>query len=110
MKTPISTVVIDQDYVQIPKSEYEQLLSNYQNLELQLAELKRLIFGSKSERFVPNTDALQLGLFVEEVSKQKEIAQQQVSYNRSKTKKLPVRLPLAPHLPRIEEIIEPQDI
>ena len=110
MKTPLSTVVIDQDYVQIPKSEYEQLLSNYQNLELQLAELKRLIFGSKSERFVPNADALQLGLFVEEASQQTEVVQQQISYNRSKTKKRPVRLPLASHLPRIEEIIQPQDI
>ncbi|QHI35971.1 hypothetical protein IMCC3317_34170 [Kordia antarctica] len=110
MKTSLSTVVIDQDYVQIPKSEYEQLLSNYQNLELQLSELKRLIFGSKSERFVPNTDALQLGLFTEETSEQTAVVQQQISYNRSKTKKHPIRLPLASHLPRVEEIVEPVHI
>ncbi|MGH1386723.1 IS66 family transposase [Kordia sp.] len=84
--------------------------SEYEQLKRELAELKRLIFGSKSERFVPNTDALQLGLFVQEASEQKEVAQQQISYNRSKTKKHPVRLPLASHLPRIEEIIEPEDI
>ncbi|EDP94194.1 IS66 family transposase [Kordia algicida OT-1] len=91
------------EYLYVKRSQYEQL-------KRELAELKRLIFGSKSERFVPNTDALQLGLFTEASKVTNESEQTQISYHRSKTKKHPVRLPLASHLPRVEEIIEPKNI
>jgi len=91
------------EYLYVKRSEYEQL-------KRELIELKRLIFGSKSERFVPNTDDLQLGLFTEESQISNQAEQTQISYHRSKTKKHPVRLPLASHLPRIEEIIEPDNV
>lgn len=100
--------MVNTDYVQIPKSEYERLLADHKYLELQLAELKRLIFGSKSERFVPGASN-QLGLFTDPEPEQETTAIQQISYSRkeTKTKKHPVRLALSPHLPRVEEIIEP---
>ena len=46
----------------VPKEEYDKLLSDYEYLKQQLQELKRMIFGSKSERFVPSDDS-QLSLF-----------------------------------------------
>lgn len=111
MQEPLSTVAIDQDYIQISKSEYERLLSDNKQLAFQLAELKRLIFGSKSERFIA-LDATQLGLFTEQAVEENTTESQQISYSREtkKEKKHPVRLPLASHLPRIEEIIEPEDL
>ena len=111
MQTPSSTVVIEQDYIQISTSEYERLLADNKHLALQLAELKRLIFGSKSERFVAS-NSTQLGLFTEEAVLENTTESQQISYSRQvkKEKKHPVRLPLAAHLPRIEEIIEPENL
>jgi len=61
------------------KREYTVLLENKKELEFQilslkheLDKLKRMIFGSKSERFVPS-DSAQLQLFIEELE-QKKIA------------------------------------
>jgi len=81
-------------------------------LKHQIGELKRAIFGSKSERFIPSDDnQLKLGLaFAEEDVKEPEI--EQVTYSRKKTKKekkAPVRVALPAHLHREEEIIEPED-
>jgi len=46
----------------VSKEQYEKLLSENEYLKQQLSELKRMIFGSKSERFVPIDDS-QLSLF-----------------------------------------------
>ncbi|HLU88715.1 MAG TPA: IS66 family transposase [Cyclobacteriaceae bacterium] len=81
-------------------------------LEQELAQLKRLIFGSKRERFVPtDTGQLTLGLEgVETVETQPE--KEQVSYTREKAKKQgkAVRLELPAHLPRQIETIEPENL
>lgn len=111
MQESSSTVVIDQDYIRMSKSEYERLLADNKYLKFQLAELKRLIFGSKSERFI-TSDSTQLGLFTEEAVAENTTESQQISFSRGtkKEKKHPVRLPLGSHLPRIEEIIEPENL
>ncbi|MEW7278958.1 transposase [Aquimarina sp. 2201CG1-2-11] len=44
--------------------EHQKLQFDYQYLQQQLSELKRMVFGSKSERFVAS-DTGQLDLFVE---------------------------------------------
>lgn len=111
MQQVSSTAIIDKDYVQVSKSEYERLLADNKHLALQLAELKRLIFGSKSERFIPS-ETSQLGLFTEPAIEEATTALKQISYSRkdTKAKRHPVRLPLSPHLPRVEEIIEPENL
>lgn len=97
----------------VPRSKYERLLSEHEYLKHQLAELRRMIFGSKSERFVPGDDS-QLNLFdaEQEVAKS-ETETEQITYTRDKAqkeKKNAVRIKIPSHLPRIEEIIEPEDV
>lgn len=87
------------------------------DLKCQLAELQRLIFGRKSERFIP-TDHAQASLFDpllgDEPSTTEPATQvQQVEYERvvkPKEKQKPVRALLPAHLPREEEVIEPEDL
>lgn len=94
----------------IPKELYESLLHEIELLKQQLAELRRLIFGAKSERFVALPEE-QLSLFVD-VEQQPEVTTEQISYTRHKkqAKEKPVRQPIAAHLPRVEEIIEPESL
>ena len=99
----------------ITKAQNEQLKQENEQLKLQLKEFKRLIFGSKSERFVPSTPTdSQIDLFTGTSAKdQEQLKQQQISYTRkvpSKKKQKPVRSELPAHLPRVEEIIEPSSI
>ena len=97
-----------QEYV--TKEQYDNLLFDYEYLKRQLAELKRMIFGSKSERFV-SSDNSQLSLFDLESQKTPETEEVEVSYVKQKPKqekKSPIRAVLPAHLPRVEEIIEPQ--
>lgn len=80
-------------------------------LKEELAQLKRLIFGKKNERFIPSHES-QPSLFeqgLEEV--EPDIEHQTITYTKEKKagKKQPVRLALPAHLPREEEIIEPED-
>lgn len=96
----------------VSKIQYEKLLSENEYLKQQLSELKRMIFGSKSERFVP-TDDSQLSLFGFEQEAEKETETEQISYTREKAKKEKknaVRAKIPAHLPRIEETIEPEGI
>jgi transposase len=101
--------------ITITKAEYEHLLSlksQVDYLQHQLTELKRLIFGAKSERFVaPNPD--QATLFDLPAQESAETATEEITYTRNKSqqeKKQPLRLELPAHLERREEVIEPENI
>lgn len=95
----------------VPKEDYDALERKYENLAWELRELKRMIFGQKSEKhtFIPPGQANLFDIPVDE----KPVAKEQISYEREKPtaeKKKPVRTPLPAHLPRVEEIIEPDNI
>ena len=89
----------------------EKLLSENEFLTQQLADLRRMIFGAKSERFIP-TDTSQTALFSEPAREQDEAETVEISYSRRKKteKKQPVRTALPAHLPRVEETIEPENL
>ena len=111
-----------------PISEEEYLLLKKENTELsekvtnltaellyykqELAQLKRMIFGSKSERHIGNDPSqLNLGLDVETVE-QPERETEQITYTRNKSdnkKGAAIRLALPAHLHREEHIIEPEE-
>jgi len=81
-------------------------------LEIELAEIKRLVFGVKSERFVPDNNPMQSELdFGLELLKQPEIRTEQISYDRRVGKKqTPHGRGFFPeHLPRKDHIIEPDE-
>ena len=109
MNKAIENHIKKEQFISIEK--YDVLLSENEYLKQQLQELKRMIFGSMSERFVPADDS-QLSLFSidQEVI---ELETEEISYTRDKAqkeKKNAVRIKIPAHLPRIEEIIEPEDV
>jgi len=97
--------------ITISKQEFEQLKAENAWLKHQLAELKRLIFGAKSERYIaPNPDQPTLFELPEETLVEKP--QEEITYTRTKpdNKKQPLRLEIPSHLPRKTEIIEPENL
>ena len=103
------------EMVTITKAEYERLIvteSEVAWLKHQLSELKRLIHGAKSERFVAaNPD--QSTLFDLPAEQPGETKAETITYTRNKPqqeKKQPLRLELPSHLERREEIIEPENL
>ena len=95
--------------IKISKQQYDQLLSENAWLKYEISELKRLIFGAKSERYIA-TDPNQPTLFELPPETIVEKPQQEITYKRYKPeeKKHPLRLELPAHLPRKQEIIEPE--
>ncbi len=95
------------------REEIKKIIQERDEYKRQLNELKRLIFGQKSERFVP-ADESQLSLFNDELPKEdKEKEKYTVTYQRTKKNKennKPVRTAIPAHFPRVEEIIEPENI
>lgn len=89
----------------------EELVAENLRLKAELAELKRLIFGRKSERFVPDQAAAvagQLNLFVQhdyEGAEEKTVLQAVEAHSRKKAR--PKRLKLPDDLPVVEVRIEP---
>jgi len=78
-------------------------------LKEELTHLKRMVFGSKKERFIA-VDSDQQSLFDGEVETI-EADTQTISYKREKGKRGKAkRLLLPAHLPREEESLEPQDL
>lgn len=80
------------------------------------AQLQRMIYGSKRERFVPAYTAEQLRLEFEPKAIEIEAAVEaereaiRVSYERKKARKPhPGRMPLPTHLPVVEIILEPEE-
>lgn len=94
------------------KKENSDLHAEILYLKQELAQLKRMIFGSKSERHIGGDPSqLVLGLDVKaEEPKEKETEQITYSRNKAENKKgLAIRLALPAHLHREEHIIEPQE-
>lgn len=97
------------------QTSYEELLQNNQELQAEnsylrheLAQLKRLIFGQKRERFIASENQLPLELEAEQ--KEAEVITETIRYDRKKEKKRPGhgRQKLPDHLPRKEIVIEPE--
>jgi transposase len=98
----------DMDY----QMKYEELLVNYQRMQYELNELKRMIFGTRHERFAPasSPEQLTLGLNTDSIQPPARITQT-IQYTRKKAeeKQKPRRLPLPSHLPRERVLIEPKE-
>lgn len=100
----------------LSQEQIQQLLEENQRLREEIAELKRLIFGSKRERFVPAIDERQLSLELTtetpaETAEAPALVKQTVSYQRAvkQAGRKPVRQGFPAHLPRIEVILEPEE-
>ena len=96
------------------KTLYEQLVAQNATLQQELANLKRLIFGSKNERFVASESApasqLTLDIQADAVAACSVTKTQKIEYVRNSTqitREHPGRTKLPEHLERREIIIEP---
>lgn len=98
----------------VPQAEYDALKAHCEKLEFQLEEFKRLIFGAKSERFVPEEASTQLSLFVaspvEEQEESAPVKETKVEGHTrvSPAKEVPKRQPLPEWLERRVEVLEPE--
>ncbi len=101
--------------ITISKQEYRELLDFKAEVGLlkhQLAELKRMMFGQKRERFV-SPDPAQGILFDIPVEETTERQVEEITYTRTKPKKekkQPLRVEIPSYVPRREETIEPDNI
>jgi transposase len=93
-----------------------ELKSQVGFLKFELLDLKRQLFGHKSERFIPEDNAVQgqLELDVEAIA-EREITKQEIkSFLRTKEKVVPKkhagRNDFPPHLKRVRTVIEPETI
>jgi len=94
---------------------HEELRAKYAATEFRLQQLERMIFGAKSERFYGDAPPVeQLNLFKENTTQEPPGAPTQTveQHERkvSKPQKKAARLPLPEHLPREENIIQPQGV
>lgn len=94
----------------VSKAEYDALKAEYAALRHELEQLKRLVFGSKRERFVPAMAAEQLafGLDGSPAVQPQEPAKESITYERRK-KAHPGRTPLPEDIPTEDIIIEPAE-
>lgn len=105
----------------VPLADYQKLESEMLELKQRLAWFERMMFGRKSERFVPAQEAegqLKMTFEGEEQAQETEQSVRQVieAYERTIPPKKeknrtphPGRMPIPAHLPRIEEVIEPAE-
>jgi len=95
------------------KIENQKLQLERDDYKRQLDELIRMIYGSKSERFIP-ADSSQLELFEREIAAEKKASEKHtITYQKDKNKKTkekPIRTAIPAHFPRIEEIIYPENL
>jgi transposase len=98
------------------KAKYEEASFQVIQLRHELDQLKRLVFGSRHERFVPSTPEEQLSLALD-LQKAETPAPviQTITYNRKQdqhsesNKPHQGRMPLPASLPREEMVIEPKE-
>ena len=88
----------------------EQLEAEVIALKEELKEVKRLLFGSKRERFVGQFGPGQLSLLADEAPTVRATSQKQTYQrvvNKPATTTPPSRKLLPAHLPRVEVLLEP---
>lgn len=89
--------------------------TSYELLKVEMDQLKKMIYGSRQERFVSvdnNPSQLTLLMQAEEVQATSLTKAQQISYTRSNRQQAkpeihPIRMKLPDHLPRVEVVLEP---
>lgn len=102
------------------KEAYESLQIKYEAVMYDLAQLKKMVFGSKSERFIPTDDSkvnlqLSLGLNAETIAQCKITDVTKFTVTRTKTEVIPNpakahpgRMKLPDHLRRDIVILQPE--
>jgi transposase len=97
------------------KAKYEEASIELMQLRHELDQLKRLVFGSKHERFIPSVPEEQLSLGLQVLQTETPAPTiQTISYTRKKDHHTSVskhqgRMPLPASLPREEVVIEPKE-
>ena len=97
------------------RAENKKLQLELDDLKQTLSKLQRMIFGRKSEGFVPS-DESQLKLFEDTLAKKEEEQESEkytVTYKRDKKPKKnekPIRTAIPASFPRVEEIVYPENI
>ena len=95
--------------LEVVKEQYHEK----ERLQAELAQLKKMVFGSKSERFVPEAapeqTSLDFGDTVE--AKKEEPVTETITYEREKNsnKSKPSRQPIPAHLERVIHEIQPEE-
>ena len=92
-------------------AEIKQQAARIEELAHQIAQLQKLIYGRKSERFIPHADTAQLSIFGDQENPQVPVDEQKetITYDRSKKKsdhKGRQLLAGCEHLPVEEKIID----
>jgi len=98
----------------VVRDENVQLTADVLYYKNEIAQLKRMIFGAKSERFVAGEDSAQLLLGLNLTEPMAEpVKTETITYERKQKEEnkqlVHSRLPLPSHLPRHEEVIEPME-
>jgi len=94
----------------VSKAEYDKLKADNEALRHELEQLKRLIFGSKRERFIPAEQPEQLALELDGATQVEQVVEptETITYQRRK-KPHPGRTALPENIPTEEVIIEPSE-
>lgn len=96
--------------ISISKQEYDELKRQIAELSHELAKLKRMLFGKRSEKFI-QSETGQTSLFEIEPQAVEEEPREEITYTRKKpVKKQPLRTELPAHLKRVSETIEPENL
>ena len=96
------------------RAENQELRTKHELILHELEQLKRMIFGQKRERFIPeeNPGQLKLELGLEETAPvEEELPKETLTYDRKKPTKKSAptgRQPWPAHLPSVEIVIEPE--
>ncbi len=101
----------------VPLADYQKLESENQDLKQRLAWFERMVFGRKSERFVPDEEVeeqLKMAFAPEQTQEVEESVRQLVAAHERKVPQKKEnahkgRQPIPAHLPRVEEVIEPEE-
>jgi len=93
-------------------SSKEKLISTIILLQEELAQLKRMIFGTKSERFIPSVVAGQASLGFDVEAVMPAVVKQAISYTREQQRGNKVhtgRLPIPSYIERIKIEVAPEE-
>jgi transposase len=109
-----AVITVNESAITDKDSAIQKLTQDVAYLSFQNDQLRRLIFGSKRERFIPqeHPSQPQLPFEAETISKVVKEEQEKIrlEYERKKVKKEhPGRMPLPSHLPVNEIVLEPSE-